>query len=115
MLIHPDQLWHQNSPGVPGTIQAGDNFGASLLACDYNGDGFFDLAVGVSHEDLIGNTIIDAGAANVIYGGGGIGLQTVAPPNQLWHQDSSGVPGAIQAGDNFGIASSYSTLVHPLP
>jgi len=110
-----DQLWYQNQPGIIGANQAGDIFGTSLLACDYNGDGFFDLAIGVTHKDLVAGTRIDAGATNVLYGGGAIGLQTAVPLSQFWHQDSPGVNGAVQSGDNFGIASTYSTLVHPLP
>ena len=45
----------------------GDAMGAALVApCDFNGDGFQDLAVGAPNEDV--GTIVDAGAVNVLYG-----------------------------------------------
>ena len=54
--------------------------------CDYNGDGFDDLAIGVPDEDI--GAISNAGAVNVLYGSAS-GL--TAAGDQLWHQDSSGV------------------------
>ncbi len=46
------QFWSQNSEGVPGGSEPGDNFGSALAGGDFNGDGFSDLAVGVPGEDL---------------------------------------------------------------
>jgi len=106
-----DQLWNQDAPGINGAIQASDNFGSSLNVCDFNGDGFDDLAVGVPFEDA--GEKIDGGAVNVIYGSTTVGLSRVG--DQLWNQDAPGINGSIQASDNFGILSSFSTLVHPLP
>ena len=40
-----------------------------------------------------------AGAVNVIYGSAA-GL--TATDNQLWHQNSSGIADAAEAGDHFG-------------
>ena len=63
-----DQLIHQNSPGVKGVIQSGDHFGSSLGSADYNGDGFDDLAIGVPGEDVLNNSIVNAGAVHIIFG-----------------------------------------------
>ena len=61
-----DQIWFQDSPGIRGTSEAGDSFGSSLTAGDFNRDGFYDLAVGVPGEDI--GSISNAGAANILYG-----------------------------------------------
>jgi hypothetical protein len=52
--------------------------------CDFNGDGFDDLAVADPRETVSG--VAGAGAVNIFYGDRP-GLQTTG--TQLWHQDSS--------------------------
>ena len=60
--------------------------------CDFNNDGFEDLALGVPGEN-IGN-VANAGAVNIIYGTAtGLG----AAGNQLWHQNSTAVQGTPMA------------------
>lgn len=70
---------------------------------DFNGDGFSDLAAGVSGEDF-GN--YDGGAVNVIYGSStGLlpaGSDTV-PTNQFWSPNSPGMFDGAQGG-GFGFA-----------
>jgi hypothetical protein len=57
----------QNSTGVPGSTETGDNFGASTAWGDVNGDGHADLAIGAPGEDdTSGNA--DRGAVTVMYG-----------------------------------------------
>ncbi|MGW5639999.1 FG-GAP-like repeat-containing protein, partial [Streptomyces sp. NPDC003832] len=57
----------QNSPGVPGTSESGDSFGASTALGDVNGDGHADLAIGSPGEDdTSGNA--DRGQVTVMYG-----------------------------------------------
>ncbi len=92
-----DQMWHQNSPGVPGGIEANDSFGTALATGNFDGDAFDELAVGVPDEGMSG--LAAAGAVNVLYGTGG-GLTGTGA--QLWHQDSGGVPGGAEANDAFG-------------
>ena len=78
----------------------GMNVRATPLAsarCDFNNDGFDDLALGVPGENV--GSIANAGAVNVIYGSVA-GL--TAAGDQLWHQDSPGVAGAAGDGDAFG-------------
>jgi hypothetical protein len=97
-----NQFWTQDSTNVLDAIEPGDEFGFSLAANDFNGDGRTDLAIGVVNEDLEGvTTIVDAGAANVLYGGPG-GLQTDAPANQFWNQNSPGMPGDAATSNEFG-------------
>ena len=46
-----NQLWHQDSDGIAGRAERGDQFGGTLVTGDFNNDGFEDLAIGVSNED----------------------------------------------------------------
>jgi hypothetical protein len=63
---------------------------------DIDGDGFDDLVVGVPEEDVQGQT--DAGAMNVLFGGGA-GLSSTG--DQFWHQGVTGVIGQPEADDTF--------------
>jgi hypothetical protein len=97
-----NQWWGQNSPNVEDGASETDRFAYSLAAGDFNGDGYDDLAVGVPYED-IGRDLTDAGAVNVLYGAAA-GLSANVVPDQLWHADVAGVPGAGEDGDRFGYA-----------
>ncbi len=97
-----NQFWTQDTSRVLDNSEVLDNFGFSLVANDYNFDGRIDLAIGVVNEDLEETTTItDAGAVNVLYGGPA-GLQTDAPLNQFWSQDSPGMPGDAADLNEFG-------------
>ncbi|MFI1885323.1 VCBS repeat-containing protein [Streptomyces jumonjinensis] len=56
----------QNSPGVPGTAEAGDRFGAAVAVADYDGDGHQDLFAGSPGESLGSDT--GAGSLVVLWG-----------------------------------------------
>ena len=59
-----DQRWSQaNLPGIPET---GDNFGYALASGDFDGDGFWDLAIGVPGDDV--GQLGDEGSAEILYG-----------------------------------------------
>jgi FG-GAP repeat len=60
------QIWKQGDLSL--TDEAGDAFGSSLAAGDFNNDGFTDLAVGIPGEDVAAT---DEGALAIIYGSGG--------------------------------------------
>ena len=91
-----NEVWSQGNQGITGNPEAGDQFGYSLAAADFNGDGFTDLAVGVPFEDQVAT---NDGAVNVIYGGPG-GLS--AAGNEVWSQGNQGITGNPEAGDLFG-------------
>ena len=58
---------HQNSPNVPDDVETGDEFGWALAACDFNGDTFDDLAIGVPGENDPLDADTDVGAVHVLY------------------------------------------------
>jgi hypothetical protein len=93
------QLFTQNSPNVGSSAEVGDNFGYSLAAGDYNGNGFADLAIGAPFEDT-GPGLVDAGAVNVLRGS----ASKLVATSQIFTQDSSGVGSAAEVGDTFGFA-----------
>jgi hypothetical protein len=94
-----NQKWDQDSPGIQGTVGAGDVFGRAVAGGDFDGDGFSDLAVGAPADNA--NQKEDSGTINVLYGGSG-GLSSSG--NQIWTQDTSGIPDPSETGDNFGFA-----------
>ncbi len=109
----PDSSLHSGAwTGVTFSNTAGcGNFGeitfevleplVAETACDFNGDGFGDLATGVPGEDLESNNVVDAGAVNIAYGSGaGLNLST----SKLIHQGSPGIPGVNETADQFGIS-----------
>ncbi|MFN7950846.1 MAG: FG-GAP-like repeat-containing protein [bacterium] len=87
----------QGTPGMAGEPGAGDEFGTSLAAGDFDCDNRVDLAIGVPGNPSGGN--VDAGSVNVVYGSAS-GLTVTG--SEEWTQNSSGVEGAPQAGDRFG-------------
>jgi hypothetical protein len=95
----------QDTAGVPGTGERGDQFGARLDAGDANGDGFADLAVGVPYEAIGGKRA--AGSVVLLRGGSG-GL--AAGGAQAFHQDTAGVKGVAEAGDRFGAAVAFQDV-----
>ncbi len=93
------QWWHQNQPGVSDPAETADQFGSSLTAGDFNGDGSADLVVGAPGEGIGGRA--SAGAIHVLYGSPG-GLSTAG--QQFWHQDRPGVRDEAERLDRFGSA-----------
>ncbi|MCD7443848.1 VCBS repeat-containing protein [Streptomyces lincolnensis] len=98
--LRPRSTWKtysQNTAGVPGGKEAEDLFGAAVAAGDINGDGYDDVAVGAPGEELGHDD--GAGMVTVLYGGRD-GL--TGKGAQGFTQDTKGVPGAVEASDNFG-------------
>jgi hypothetical protein len=91
-----DQLFKQSNPGLLDQSEDDDVFGAALVAGDFNGDGFDDLAVNAPGEDL--GAVTDAGAVDVLFG---TATGLLVTGNQFWHQDISGILDAAEDGDGY--------------
>jgi hypothetical protein len=91
--------------------EAGDKFGGGwvhnssyirskdLASCDFDDDGFDDLAVGIPEEDV--GAFQDAGAVQ-IHSGAAAGLQGFG--SQFLTQNTAGIPGDVETHDSFGDA-----------
>ncbi|KAB2964344.1 MAG: hypothetical protein F9K16_04545 [Thermoanaerobaculia bacterium] len=97
--IAGNTVWYQDDPGVPGTAEDGDRFGAAVAAGDFDGDGYDDLAVGLPGEDV--GVVADAGGVNVLYGSAS-GI--AGDGAQYFDQESPGVIGGAETDDRFGQA-----------
>jgi FG-GAP repeat protein len=95
-----DQFWTQDSSGILDTAERDDSLGNALTSGDFDGDGFADLAIGVSHETIGTSGEQAQGAVNVIYGSSS-GLSSNG--DQFWNQDSPGIEGTAISGGEFGI------------
>jgi FG-GAP repeat len=112
------QVWYEGSSGIGGTPKKGDRFGQSLTAWNFGRDEVFfqpfpnplivirttDLAIGVPYKQV--GTAAGAGAVHVIYGSsaakGSNGLASTG--NQIWTQNSAGMPCCSESGDHFGLS-----------
>jgi hypothetical protein len=93
-----DTFLSQLTGGSPDPAEAEDNFGGALAACDFNADGFDDLAVGIPNEDV--NGVSDAGAVQIYYGSGA-GLGTAGP---FLTQATAGIPGDPEPSEFLGFS-----------
>ena len=93
-----NQVWSQDSPGIPEEAERYDSFGTALGWGDFDGDGFDDLAVGTPRERT---THRYAGVVHILYGSA---AGVTAGRSQLWDQDVAGVKGEAERDDSFGAA-----------
>ncbi|HEV8239387.1 MAG TPA: FG-GAP repeat protein, partial [Thermoanaerobaculia bacterium] len=89
----------ETSAGAADPPEVDDRFGSSLAACDFNGDGSDDLAVGIPYEDYLGHA--NAGAVAIHYGSTS-GISTA--PNAFYAQSTPGIAGDVESGDLFAFS-----------
>ncbi|WP_405802729.1 hypothetical protein [Streptomyces sp. NBC_01187] len=97
-------VYDQTSPGVPGTGESGDSFGADVSVRDVTGDGYADIAVGVPAEVVRGS---NAGTV-VLLKGSADGVGTTGA--QTFHQETTGVPGTGEDADRFGASVHFADI-----
>ncbi|MGW8885279.1 FG-GAP-like repeat-containing protein [Streptomyces sp. NPDC055749] len=97
----------QSTSGVPGAAEAGDKMGTSVAIGDFDLDGYADVLTGVPGEDGTRDSInrTDAGTA-LLLKGSTTGL--TATGSAAYTQDSPGIPGSTETGDQFGTAVSLA-------
>ena len=82
----------QGSPGMAGSVEPADQFGAAVTSMRYGSSTAY--LVGVPGEDV--GRVRDAGMVQTIGNGKG------------WTQGTSGVPGTVEAGDRMGASLAGS-------
>lgn len=103
-LRHP-RSFDQDSAGVPGKGEKGDEFGAAIAARDTDGDGRAEVVVGAPGEDIRGHR--DAGAVTVLRGDA---RWRLGDGSSSFSEETRGVPGAAETGDRYGGALSLADL-----
>ena len=98
-LASSGTTWSLDTAGIAGTARTNDFFGADIWAADFDGSGQADLVAGATFKDL--GSAADAGTASVIYGSV-TGLTTAG--NQIWSQNTPGIIGTSEAGDEFSFS-----------
>jgi len=75
------KVFTQATPGVPGSPEAGDAFGADLTAADLDGDGYTDLVVPAMGEKWQQGGAARHGSVTVLWGQkSGLSGGTILPP-----------------------------------
>jgi hypothetical protein len=91
---------YRDESGIGGLAENQDRFADALAVGDFDGDGADDLAIGIPFEDFgAGNSILDCGQANVLYGAA-TGFDFTR--TQFWAQDNILGAGTSEANDRFG-------------
>jgi hypothetical protein len=91
------QHFDESTPGIHGGLDQFDDWGRTLAAGDFNGDGVTDLAVGAPHKTVDGAQ--GAGVVDILFGSSG-GLTTKG--SETWTQNTPGVPDSSEASDEWG-------------
>ncbi|MEV0494589.1 FG-GAP-like repeat-containing protein [Streptomyces atratus] len=99
----------QSTTGVPGAAEAGDKMGTSVAVGDFDLDGFADVLTGLPGEDVTRDSIARTDAGTVLLlKGSATGLTGTGSVS--YTQDSAGIPGSTEAGDQFGTAVSLADV-----
>lgn len=97
---YPSTWWDQSSPGVAGSVEAGDLFGTDPQFVVTPEGGY--VAVGVPGEDLAG---VHNGGMAQVFRTSGEGLE----PQRVLHQGKPGTSDGIETDDYFG------SVLHGVP
>ncbi|MET7640889.1 FG-GAP repeat protein [Streptomyces sp. NPDC005438] len=93
------QRFDQSLPDFYGAQEKGDRLGSCVAVADVDGDGRAEIALGISGEDFSG--LKDAGSVALLHGGDS---GVTGEGSQVLHQNTKGVPGVAESGDEFGSA-----------
>ncbi len=96
----------QDTPGVPGSVEAGDGFGSAVTTGEFGrvGGGLQKIVATAPAEDL--GRRVDAGLLTMTSIDEQTARPAAVPQPGAWTQDSTGVSGAAENGDRFASAVS---------
>jgi hypothetical protein len=97
-----DQFYSQDTAGIQDTPELFDAFGASLVSYDADGDGAYELAIGVPGEERVVGAP-DHGIFQAIRGIPGVGLTDA---DRRWGQNTNGIQETAESSDQ--LATSLS-------
>ncbi|MFJ3989665.1 FG-GAP-like repeat-containing protein [Streptomyces sp. NPDC090032] len=98
----------QSTSGVPGAREFGDSFGSDVSAADTNGDGYPDLAVGVSGE-MVGDGPFYAGGLTLLRGGS----SGLTGKNARWYDyGTPGIEGETTDEGGLGDSVQLTDVTH---
>jgi hypothetical protein len=107
LTVARNQLFWQNTPGIPGDPATLDGFGTALAAGDFDLDGRDDLAIGAPIDATPAAGGARGGTVTIMYGTGA-GLS--ATGSHLFAQGTGGVEGSAELGDLFGYSLAAGDL-----
>lgn len=91
--------WSPDFSLVNGSAGHDEFFAEALTMGDFNGDGFADVAIGITGEVYSPGSVFAAGAVHVVYGHTG-GLSVFN--QQVFDQGTAGIVGGPEEDDRFG-------------
>ncbi|MCX4862150.1 hypothetical protein OG426_10475 [Streptomyces canus] len=97
----------QDTTGVGGAAEDDDGFGQSVASCDFDGNGYADLAAASPLESV--GTTEGAGLLTVFYGQSG-GLS--GSSSETFTEDTAGMPGAVGWDEIFTYSLAAGDLNH---
>jgi hypothetical protein len=97
-----NQYWAEDHPELLDISEENDWFGVSLVGGGFDGNGYADLAIGVSGEDVLASTGLEynAGAVHILYSWSPAGLS--AAGDQVFHQEVGTIHSVAETSDFFG-------------
>ena len=97
--INLSSFVHQNTLGVPGDSQRGDQFGFATISTDFNQDGYSDLIIGSPSKNA--DDIEDSGGVWIFFGGEG-GIYSEIGSSKFIHQGLEMIPTIPEQSDHWG-------------
>ena len=109
--IVDNQIFDQESDGLPTVLEPDDGFGSALAVGDFNGDGYSDLAVGTPFDNVrvSDEQEVKSGSVNIYYGSEYRLTPLLA---QNFAQGVDGIAGESKAGEQYGAALASGDFNH---